>query len=24
MSWCDPGQMGSGGFDLDAVASVHG
>jgi hypothetical protein len=24
MSWCDPGQMGSGGFDLDAVAAVHG
>lgn len=24
MSWCDPGQQGSGGFDLDALASVHG
>jgi len=24
MDWCDPGQMGSGGFDLDALAAVHG
>jgi hypothetical protein len=24
MNWCDPGQMGSGGFDLDAVEAVHG
>jgi hypothetical protein len=24
MDWCDPGQMGSGGFDLDAVVAVHG
>jgi hypothetical protein len=24
MDWCDPGQMGSGGFDLDAVEAVHG
>ena len=23
MSYCDPGQGGSGGFDLDAVAIVH-
>jgi len=23
MDWCDPGQGGSGGFDLDAVAAVH-
>lgn len=23
MDWCDPGQGGSGGFDLDAVAVVH-
>lgn len=23
MDYCDPGQMGAGGFDLDAVASVH-
>jgi hypothetical protein len=23
MSYCDPGQAGSGGFDLDAVAIVH-
>lgn len=22
--WCDPGQQGAGGFDLDAVAAVHG
>lgn len=22
--WCDPGQDGKGGFDLDAVAAVHG
>lgn len=24
MDYCDPGQNGSGGFDLDAVAAVHG
>jgi hypothetical protein len=23
LSFCDPGQQGSGGFDLDAVAAVH-
>ncbi len=23
MDWCDPGQMGAGGFDLDALAAVH-
>lgn len=23
-NYCDPGQQGKGGFDLDAVASVHG
>lgn len=21
--WCDPGQQGAGGFDLDAVVAVH-
>ena len=21
--WCDPGQQGAGGFDLDAIAAVH-
>lgn len=21
--WCDPGQQGSGGFDLDAIVAVH-
>lgn len=24
LDYCDPGQMGSGGFDLDAIAAVHG
>jgi hypothetical protein len=24
LPYCDPGQQGAGGFDLDAVASVHG
>jgi hypothetical protein len=23
MDYCDPGQMGAGGFDLDAIAAVH-
>lgn len=22
--WCDPGQDGKGGFDLDSIAAVHG
>jgi hypothetical protein len=24
LSYCDPGNQGAGGFDLDAVAAVHG
>lgn len=22
--WCDPGQQGAGGFDLDAIIAIHG